>query len=104
MINIEKLTEEIDNIFVDAIDVHDTIWYSGTETLYEAIYAVIEDSLIVDAYEHIKLLQSIIDADKTLEYGYGIAATNNAGHPPPVGAKWLTPAEICKEALEELKG
>ena len=35
--NIEAIEDEIDNLFDTAIGVTDTIWYSKTETLRDAI-------------------------------------------------------------------
>lgn len=49
------------------------------------------------------ILKSIIDNDKTPEYGYGIKAVNKTGKSPPVGSRWMTPREICKEALEDIE-
>lgn len=59
----------------------------------------------MDNEEIRELLNSIIKADKTGEYGYGStrADRNKNGERPPVGSRWMTPAEICKEALEEIK-
>lgn len=84
----QSLTEKIDDIFVDAIDVHDTIWYSGTETLMEAITSAIEDEMAL-------LRKQIVAADKTPEYAYSEANAN--GTLPGVGERWLTPKEIMKD-------
>ena len=32
-----NFSKELQSLFNDAIDINDTIWYSKTETLYEAI-------------------------------------------------------------------
>ena len=37
-----KLRSKIRELFGDAIDVNDTIWYTKTETLFEAIIRTIE--------------------------------------------------------------
>lgn len=36
---------EIDKLFDDAIDVHDTVWYSKTETLRDAILRVHDETI-----------------------------------------------------------
>jgi len=39
--NIEAIEDKLDELFSDAIDVEDTIWYSETETLRDAIVNMI---------------------------------------------------------------
>jgi hypothetical protein len=49
------------------------------------------------------LLKQIMSADKTPEYGYDSSDPeshqNRAGHEPPVGERWMTPRELCKDCL-----
>lgn len=37
----------LDELFDDAIDVEDTIWYSKTETLRDAIYSMIKERCMI---------------------------------------------------------
>ena len=44
--DIEMIEEKLDELFADAIDVEDTIWYSETETLRDAILNMIDSENI----------------------------------------------------------
>ena len=49
--DIEIVEEKIDKLFADAIDVKDTIWYTETETLRDAIIRIIDDEISLNAYD-----------------------------------------------------
>jgi hypothetical protein len=42
---IEIIEEKIDKLFADAIDVDDTIWYTKTETLRDAIIHMVDGEI-----------------------------------------------------------
>jgi len=54
--DIKKLEDRLDKLFADAIDVNDTIWYSKTETLRDAILDLIVE--LPDEIAACNLIQS----------------------------------------------
>ncbi len=46
--NIEVIESKLGDLFDNAIDVDDTIWYSKTETLYDAIIYMLREELQKD--------------------------------------------------------
>ena len=49
--DIEIVEEKIDRVFDNAIGVKDTIWYTKTETLRDAIIRIIDDEISLDVYD-----------------------------------------------------
>jgi len=43
--NIERIEDNLDNLFDEAIGVEDTIWYSKTETLRDAIINMLYEEM-----------------------------------------------------------